>query len=115
MTANYVAKVVESFYNKIDIDKMSEGFDKIKKYDSCGRVSDEWTNRQITDKRYIRWCFSISVLEEYMRKNYTTFTETELVYKWGKRICEQRNKEYNQWRVFGGYTTFEQWLKKNRR
>ena len=32
MTANYIAKVVESLYNKVDIDKMSEGFDKIKQY-----------------------------------------------------------------------------------
>ena len=31
MTAHYIARVVESLYNKVDIDKMSAGFDKLKK------------------------------------------------------------------------------------
>jgi hypothetical protein len=92
MTANYIARVVESLYNKLDINKMSAGWDKIKKYDDCGRVSDEWMNRSITDKTYIRWCMAINRLEEYCIKNYDTFEETELVYKWAKNVCEQRNE-----------------------
>jgi hypothetical protein len=112
MTANHIAKVVESLYNKVDIDKMSAGFDKLKQYDSSGRQTDEWVNRCITEKSYIRWCMSINVLEDYCRKNYTTFKETELVYKWAKRICEQRNNDINQWRWNGGYSTFDQWLNK---
>ena len=98
-------------YNKVDIDKMSEGFDQIQKYNDCGRMSDEWTNRRITEKSYFRWCQSINVLEKYCRMNYETFEETELVYKWAKNVCEQRNYEYNQWRTFGGYSTFKDWLK----
>jgi hypothetical protein len=113
MTANYIARVVESLYNKVDIDKMSEGFDKIEKY-SCGRLSDEWVNRQITEKSYIRWCFALATLEDYLRKNYETFEETELVYKWGKKICEQRNKDLNLHRMCGGYQTFSEWIKKKR-
>jgi hypothetical protein len=112
MTSNYVAKVVESLYNKLDIDKMSEGFDKIKKYNDCGRITDEWVNTKITDKSFVRWCKSIGVLETHLLMNYENFNETELVYKWGKRICEQRNWEYNQWRTFGGYKTFGEWLKR---
>lgn len=114
MTANYIAKVVESLYNKVDIDKMSEGFDKLKKYEDCGRVSDEWVNRRITEKSYTRWCQSVGFLENYCRNNFTTFEETELVYKWAKNVCKQRNELYNQWRAYGGYSTFEQWLNKKR-
>ena len=112
MTANYIANVVESLYNKVDINKMSAGFDKLKQYDSPGYLSDEWVNRRITEKSYIRWCQAIGFLENYCRMNFTTFKETELVYKWAKRVCEDRNKLYNQWRAFGGYRTFEQWLDK---
>jgi len=112
MTANYIANVVESLYNKVDINKMSEGFDKLKQYDSPGRQSDEWVNRRITEKTYTRWCQAVGFLENYCRDNFATFKETELVYKWAKRVCEQRNYEYNQWRAFGGYSTFDQWLNK---
>lgn len=112
MTANYIAKVVESLYNKVDIDKMSAGFDKLKQYDSPGRMSDEWINRRITEKSYIRWCQAVGFLENYCRDNFTTFKETELVYKWAKNVCNQRNDMYNQWRAFGGYSTFDQWLNK---
>jgi len=112
MTANHIAKVVESLYNKVDINKMSEGFDKLKQYDSPGRQSDEWVNRRITEKSYIRWCQAVGFLENYCRDNFTTFKETELVYKWAKRVCEDRNKMYNEWRAFGGYSTFDQWLDK---
>lgn len=111
MTANYIAKVVESLYNKVDIDKILEGFNKLKKY-HCGRVSDEWANRQITEKSFIRWYKAIGILETYCRDNFATFEETELVYKWAKEVCDRRNYLYNQWRVYGGYSTFEQWLKK---
>lgn len=112
MTAHYIAKVVESLYNKVDIDKMSAGFEKLKQYDSAGRQTDEWVNRQITEKSYIRWCQAIGVLESYCRMNFATFKETELVYKWAKHICIQRNYSYNEWRMRGGYSTFEQWLNK---
>ena len=112
MTADYIARVVESLYHKVDIDKMSEGFDKLKQYDSPGRQSDEWVNRQITEKSYIRWCQAIGFLETYCRMNFTTFKETELVYKWAKRVCEDRSKLYNEWRAFGGYRTFDEWLNK---
>ena len=112
MTAHYIAKVVESLYNKVNIDKMSAGFDKLKQYDSPGRMSDEWINRRITEKSYIRWCQAVGVLENYCRDNFTTFKETELVYKWAKNVCNQRNDMYNQWRAFGGYSTFDQWLNK---
>jgi len=112
MTANYIAKVVESLYNKVDIDKMSAGFDTIKQYNDCGRISDDWTNRRITEKSYLRWCQAKGFLENYCRDNFTTFKETELVYKWAKRVCEDRNTLYNEWRIWGGYNTFEQWLNK---
>jgi hypothetical protein len=110
MTAHYIARVVESLYNKVDIDKMSAGFDKIKQFNDCGRTSDDWINRRITEKSYIRWCQAVGFLENYCRDNFTTFKETELVYKWAKRVCKDRNDMYNQWRAFGGYRTFDEWL-----
>ena len=113
MTANFIAQVVENLYHKVDIDKMSEGFDKIKQFDSPGRVSDDWVNRRITEKSYIRWCQAIGLLETYCQQNFATFEETELVYKWAKRVCDDRNIKYNQCRAYGGYSTFNQWLKKN--
>jgi len=109
MTANYIAKVVESLYDKVDIDKMSEGFDKLKQYDSPSRQSDEWINRCITEKSYFRWCQAIGFLENYCQENFATFKETELVYKWANKVCKQRNNEY---RANGGNRTFEQWLNK---
>lgn len=112
MTPNYIARVVESLYDKVDIDKMSATFKDIKQFNDCGRTSDDWINRRITEKSYIRWCQAIGVLETYCQHNFATFKETELVYKWAKRVCEQRNYEYNQWRAFGGYNTFDQWLNK---
>jgi hypothetical protein len=113
MTANHIAKVVESLYNKVDIDKMSAGFDKLKQYNDCGRTTDEWINRRIVEKSYVRWIQSMVVLEDYCRTNFTTFEQTELVYKWAKKICEHRNYKYNEWRANGGYTTFEKWIKNN--
>jgi len=113
MTANYIAKVVESLYNKIDIDKMSEGFDKIKQYDN-GLYTDDWVNRKITDKSYFRWCKSIGVLESYCKMNFETFEQTDLVYKWAKNVCEYRNDLHNEWRAFGGHTTLSKWLKNKR-
>ena len=112
MTAHYIARVVESLFDKVDIEKMSATFKGIKKYEDCGRVSDEWVNIRITEKTYLRWCQAVGVLETYCRQNFATFKETELVYKWAKNVCEQRNYEYNQWRAFGGYKSFEQWLNK---
>jgi hypothetical protein len=110
MTAHYIARVVESLYNKVDIDKMSAGFDTIKQFNDCGRTSDDWINRRITEKSYLRWCQAVGFLENYCRDNFTTFKETELVYKWAKNVCNQRNDMYNQWRAFGGYRTFDEWL-----
>jgi len=112
MTAHYIARVVESLYNKVDIDKMSAGFDKLKQYDSPGRQSDEWINRQIAEKSYFRWLLAMATLEDYCRRNFDTFKETELVYKWAKRVCNDRNNLYNQWRIWGGYLTFAEWLNK---
>lgn len=113
MTAHYIARVVESLYNKVDIDKMSADFKDIKQYNEYGNVTHEWVNRCITEKSYIRWCQAVGFLETYCRMNFTTFKETELVYKWAKRVCDDRNKMYNEWRAFGGYKTFEDWLYKN--
>ena len=112
MTANFIAQVVENLYNKVDIDKMSEGFDQIRKYDDSGRMTDDWVNTRISEKSYLRWVRAINTLETYCQMNFETFEETELVYKWAKRVCAYRNSAYNQWRAYGGYSTFKEWLKK---
>jgi hypothetical protein len=114
MTAHFIARVVENLYNKIDIDAILEEFNGIKQYDDCGRKSDEWVNKQIKNKGYYRWLLACGKLEEYLYLNYATFEETELVYRWGKRVCNQRNYDLNKYRC--GYRlkdeTFEIWLKK---
>jgi hypothetical protein len=48
--------------------------------------------------RYNRAC---SILEEYIHRNFYRFTETELVYKWAKGLCEIRIAFDNWYRSFG--------------
>ena len=112
MTAHFIAQVVESYYDKLDLDKMAEPLKGIKKYRDCGRVNDDWVNARIVDPTYLRWCRAISTLESYMQVHYTTFQETELVYKWAKDICESRNRAMNEWRMRGAYKSFSDFLKR---
>ena len=100
MTAHFIARVVQSLYDKIDIDAMLKEFDGIEKYQH-ERVSDEWTNRQITNKAYIRWVMACGTLEAFCRKNIGKFKETELVYRWAKQQCDQQNILLNRQRLFG--------------
>jgi hypothetical protein len=113
MTANLIAKVVDSLYNKINIDEMSNEFKGIKKYEDCGRKTDEWVNKRIENKDYYRWLLACSKLEEYLLINYANFEETELVYRWGKRICEARNNNKTIYRSKYRSEPFEVWV--NRR
>ena len=99
MTANFFAKVVDNLFNKVDIEEMLNEFKGIEKYNPCGRKSDEWVNKSIENKDYIRWCMAIGLFETYLLKNFDTFQETELVYKWGKKICNMRNEERNKARM----------------
>lgn len=98
MTAHFIAKVVQSQYDKIDIDEMLAEFKGIEKY-KYGRISDEWVNRRIDNEQYHRWIHSCYLLEEYLRRHFRTFVETELVYKWSKKMCEDRNKMLNKSRM----------------
>jgi hypothetical protein len=116
MTSHFIARVVESLYNKIDIDEINKEFEGIEKYNESGRVNDKWVNKSIENKTYIRWVKSITLLEQHLRMNYHSFEETELVYKWAKDICERRRKNLNQYRAYGnpfGLRTFKEWLTKH--
>ena len=69
-------------------------------------VEDKYNELDITDvedikKTRYKWLLSISLLEYYLNFNYTTFKNTELVYKWGKSICDKRIKELNMYRSWG--------------
>jgi hypothetical protein len=117
MTAHYIAQIVQCEFDKVDLDEMSSGFDNIVKY-QYGRVSDDWVNRRIESKQYYRWLRACSLLETYLRLNYTTFVETELVYYWAKDICNRRNNDLNNYRMngnpFNACPKFEDWLNKKR-
>jgi hypothetical protein len=112
MTANLIAKVVDNLYNKINIDEMLEEFNGIKKYEDCGRKTDEWVNKRIENKIYNRWLLACGKLEEYLYMNYATFEETELVYRWGKRVCEQRTNDKRIYRSNYRSEPFEFWVKR---
>lgn len=111
MTAHFIARVVENLYNKMDLDEMGKEFEGIEKYE-FGRLRDEWVNKKIENRGYYRWVLACGKLEEYLRMNYATFEETELVYKWGKKVCEQRNRDLNEYRsrYRSKEETFEIWL-----
>jgi hypothetical protein len=42
------------------------------------------------------------------------FKETELVYHWAKDYCIRQNNLINRWKMLGGYSTFADWLNKNK-
>lgn len=113
MTAHFIAQVVENYYQKLDIDQMTAPWKDIPQRNEYGNVTHEWINRDLRDPTYIRWCQAIGVLESYCKANFETFQETELVYKWAKRVCEHRNHAINQYRVHGGYNSFSTFLKRN--
>ncbi len=114
MTANFIAQVVENYYNKLDLDKMAAPWKEIKQYNEYGNVTHEWINRDLKNPTYLRWCKAIGLLESYCLEHFDSFQETELVYKWAKRVCERRNAAVNQWKAFGGYNSFSNFLKQNK-
>jgi len=113
MTANLIAKVVESQYQKISIDEILSEFHNIKKYE-YGRLSDEWVNKHIDNEQYHRWIHSCYLLEEYIRFHFADFEQTELVYYWAKDLCERKNKLLNKWRGSCNRLTFKEWLVQNK-
>lgn len=113
MTANFIAQVVENYYQKLDIDEMAAPWKDIPQRNEYGNLTHDWINRELKNPTYIRWCQAIGVLETYCCHNFETFKETELVYKWAKRVCERRNHAVNEWKAYGGYNSFSNFLKRN--
>lgn len=113
MTANFIAQVVENYYQKLDIDQMTAPWKDIPQRNEYGNITHEWINRDLKEPTYIRWCQAIGVLETYCCHHFDSFQETELVYKWAKRVCERRNHAVNQWKAYGGYNSFSNFLKRN--
>ena len=109
MTANLIAKVVQSQFDKVDFDAILDNWKDIKKID-CGRLSDEWVNTNIDDYQYYRWIKACNLLNEYISRNYESFEQTELVYYWAKDLCQSKNEDLNRWRQHGGYRTFKEFL-----
>jgi hypothetical protein len=114
MTAHYIARVVQSLYEKINIDEMLAEFEGVNKYEKSGYLTDEWRNKQIKNKAYIRWAMACGLLERYCQMNMGKFKETELVYRWAKDCCIKQNNLINRWKMIGGYSTFADWLNKNK-
>ena len=115
MTANLIAQVVENYYNKLDLDEMTAPWKDIKQYNEYGNVTHEWINRDLKNPTYMRWCKATGLLESYCKQHFDSFQQTELVYKWAKRVCEERNRAKNEWKAYGGYQSFSTFLtRKNR-
>lgn len=114
MTANLIAKVVQSQYDKVSIDELLSELKDIDKH-KHGRVSDEWMNKQIENNQYHRWMHSCYLLEEYIKYHFTDFEQTDLVYYWAKYLCERKNELLNKWMGNWSGLTFEEWLIKNNR
>ncbi|NBO22882.1 hypothetical protein EBU94_06060 [bacterium] len=114
MTAHYIATLVEKCYNEIDLDLITKGWDTIPR-EEYGRKTDAWINTRIEDPAYLKWCKACNLLERYLKLNFETFEETELVYKWAKRVCEERNHAKNEWKAYGGYKSFSNFLSRNNR
>lgn len=60
-----LSELTERFYNEMELDNS----DSITKWNLCSNY-----------------------LERYLRSNFETFKETELVYKWGKSVCDSRTE-----------------------
>ena len=54
------------------------------------------------------------LFENWLQVNFTTFKETDGVYKWCKKVCDARIEAKNRWRAHG-YGTFEKWYNENKR
>lgn len=108
MTANLIARVVESMYQKINIDELMSETQGVKMRDDSYNITAEFQRCQLkmsigktSQHPYNRWLASCSLLEEYLRQNPDTFVETELVYKWAKDTCDRRNHCKNLNRAWG--------------
>jgi hypothetical protein len=111
MTSHYIARVVQSQFDKVDFDAIADKWKDIKRED-YGRVSDEWVNRRIDNEQYYKWLRACNLLEEHIKRNFETFEQTELVYTWAKDLCIQKNNELNRWRQFGWFKTFSEFRKR---
>jgi len=109
MTAHYIAKVVQMQYEKLNIDEMLSELSAIEKY-KHGRVSDEWVNRQIDNEQYHRWNHACYLLEQHILYNFCNFEQTDLVYQWAKKLCENKNKLLNLYRQSGCFKSFRDWM-----
>lgn len=114
MTANFIAKVVESQYEKLSIDELISELKGIERY-KYGRTSDEWTNKQIENSQYHRWQRACCLLDEYIKYHFADFEQTELVYYWAKDLCEQKNRLLNKYKANWTNLTFQEWLIQNGR
>jgi hypothetical protein len=111
MTANFIAKVVESMYNKINISELgrclSNEIQGIKKENNYG-LTPEFQNVKYKVRMgktsyppYNRWVKANALLEQYLQDNPDTFVETELVYKWAKDTCDRRSQAKTINRAWG--------------
>lgn len=112
MTAHELAQIVQDKFDAINIDEINQEFAGIEKYEQNGRITDEWNNKSIENKSFNDWIMACCRLEEYLRINLGTFTETELVYKWAKTICMRRNMLLSSWRSGYSYISFVDYLNK---
>lgn len=98
MTAHMIAKLVQIHYERLNIDEILSEFKGIEKYE-YGRISDKWVNKEIENAQYYKWIRAWDLLKTYLRLNFSTFVESELVYRWAKDICEHRIQHLNKSRL----------------
>lgn len=107
MTSNYIAKVVESMYQKINIDELMSDIQGIKMRDENYNLTPEFQRCQFELSRglsknndFNRWIKACYTLEYYLQKNFETFEQTELVYKWAKDTCDRQIRYKNHKRAY---------------
>lgn len=81
-------------------------------------VEDYYQSMDIADPKssgIYQWQMACGLLDRYLSFHYCEFKETELVYRWAKDTCDERNQELNKYRAYGYWQgSFFEYIKKVR-
>lgn len=81
-------------------------------------VEDYYNAMDIADPKsssIYQWQMAAGLLDRYLSFHYCTFKESDLVYRWAKDKCKERNRELIKYRAYGYWCgTFCEYIKKVR-
>lgn len=92
LNEDVLVKILESHYEKIDV------------LDSKNFMEN-----------YNNFCYADALLKTFLKLKFSEFEITDEIYKWEKEICDAKIRLLNQWRAFGFYISFEEYLSQNNR